>query len=283
MSVENGLGAGQNAIGGPWGSQDSSVGMARTYSSIAAINTSIRDNKNILEVRLERQQGASFRLSQLEIETLLIRLGIDGSQFEGVSACPEGKPIVMITLNPTVDISKFLYRNESYIVKEGVRTSTIRPAGNKEVMVTVLGLHPNTKDHAVMRYLSVHGEVNRAEKVIHHVFPGAPGSSLCAGKFNGNRSYAMKVKQPMGSYHIIDGEKVTVRYPGQEWTCARCHQVRRLCPGNAIARNCTADRVLLSTHMTTHWEKIGFKPDTEADTEVDDLPEVDIQVGHIRK
>ena len=171
---------------------------------------------------------------------------------------------MLITLNQSVDISKFLYQNESYVVKEGVRTSTIRPAGKKEVMVTVLGLH-----QAVMRYLGANGEVNIAEKVIHHVFPGTPGSTLCAGKFNGNRSYVMKVMQPMGSYHIFDGEIVTMRYPGQEWSCARCHQVRRSCPGHAVARNCTAERVLLSSHMAAHWEKIGFKPDTEANTEVD--------------
>ena len=185
MSVHNGLDTGQSVISGPWGP---SSGGTHTYSSITAINTSVRDDKNVLEVRLERQQGASFRLSQLEIETLLVRLGISGSQFEGVSACPEGKPVVLITLHKSVDITQFMYRNESYIVKEGVRTTTIRPAGIKEVMVTVLGLHPNTKDQAVIRYLDAHGEVNKAEKVIHHVFPGTPGSTLCAGNLMGTEA-----------------------------------------------------------------------------------------------
>ena len=149
--------------------------------------------------------------------------------------------------------------------------------------MTVLGLHPNTTDQAVIRYLEAHGKVNRSDKVIHHVFPGTPGSTLCAGKLNGNRSYVMDIKTPMGSFHIIDGEKVTIRYNGQEWTCARCHQLKRLCPGRAIAWDCTAERVLLSSHMEAHWQKIGFKPETEADSEVDILPEVDIQVGHTRK
>ena len=149
--------------------------------------------------------------------------------------------------------------------------------------MTVLGLHPNTKDQAVIKYLDAHGEVNKTEKVIHHVFPGTPGSTLCAGKFNGNRSYVMKVKEPLGSFHIIDGEKVTVRYRGQEWSCARCHQFKRFCPGLAIARECTAERVLLSTHMTQHWERIGFKPDIDIDKEVDDLPDLEIQVGHSKK
>ena len=73
-------------------------------------------------------------------------------------------------------------------------------------MVTVSGLHPNTKDQAVVKYLEAHGKVSKAEKVIHHVFPGTPGSTLCAGKLNGNRSFVMELKTQMGSFHIIDGE-----------------------------------------------------------------------------
>ena len=180
-------------------------------------------------------------------------------------------------------LKKFLYKNESYVVKEGVRTTSIRPAGKKDVLVTVSGLHPNTRDQAVVRYLEAHGKVNRKEKIIHHVFPGEHGSTLCAGKFNGNRSYVMEITIPMGSFHIIDGEKVTIRYPGQEWSCARCHQFRRCCPGLAIARDCTADRVLLSNHMDSHWQKIGFRPETESAAEVDEDPDLDIQVGQIKR
>ena len=138
-----------------------------------------------------------------EIETLLIRLGMTESHFDGVCACPEGKPVVLVTMKPGVDISQFLYKNESYIVKEGIRTTTIRQGGKKDVLVTISGLHPNTKDQAVVRYLAAHGKVNMKQRVVYHVYPGVPGSSLCAGKFNGNRSYVMEVSESMGSYHII--------------------------------------------------------------------------------
>ena len=89
----------------------------------------------------------------------------------------------------------------------------------------------------------------------------------------------MELKVPMGSFHIIDGEKVSVRYRAQEWTCARCHQYKRDCPGSAVARDCTEDRVLLSTHMQAHWEKVGYKPDTDSLNVVDDVIEVEVQVG----
>ena len=84
---------------------------------------------------------------------------------------------------------------------------------------------------------------------------------------------------PMGSFHIIDGEKVSVRYSGQEWTCARCHQYKRDCPGAAVAKDCTADRVMLSSHMMEHWHKIGYKPDTDAFNEVDEVIDHEVQVG----
>jgi hypothetical protein len=48
--------------------------------SIASINTSIRDKKNILEGRLEKQTGASFNMKQEETENLLKRLKIESSQ-----------------------------------------------------------------------------------------------------------------------------------------------------------------------------------------------------------
>ena len=279
MSSTSGGPGGTSASSGAWGpTSRGGGGRAPTYSSITAINTSVRNKKNILEVRLEKQQGANFHLSVEEIESLLKRLSIDSSQLEGVSACPEGKPVVFITLHPSVDITKFLYRNESYMVKEGVRTTTIRPEGRKEKVIKITGLHPNTKDQAVVNYLAAHGKVSSTEKVIHHVFPGEAGSSLLAGKLNGNRSYVVELTIPMASYHIIDGEKVSVRYSGQEWTCAKCHQLKSVCPGAAVARNCTAERVLLSTYMEEHWNKIGYKPDTANMNEVDNM-ELEVQVG----
>ena len=189
---------------------------------------------------------------------------------------------MFITLHPSVDISRFPYQNESYVVKEGVRTTIIRQEGKKDKVIRITGLHPNTKDQAVIKYLSAHGTVSTTEKVIHHVFPGEPGSSLCAGKLNGNRSYMVELKVAMGSYHIIDGEKVSIRYGGQEWTCARCQQCKRDCPGKAVAKECTAVRVMLSTYMMEHWGKIGYIPDTETMNEVDQ-EEPEVQVGGITK
>ena len=172
-----------------------------------------------------------------------------------------------------------MYLNESYIVKDGVRTTSIRPEGKKEKLIKISGLHPNTTDQAVIRYLSAHGTVNSSNKVIHHVYPGKPGSSVLAGKLDGTRSYTVNLKIPMASYHIIDGEKVSFRYSGQEWTCARCHQYKRNCQGAAVARDCTADQKVLSDFISEHWDKIGYQPDSDISDDVDENP--DIIVGNI--
>ena len=259
--------------GAPRGAGDSKA----NYAAIASLNTSVRDKKNLLEIRLERRDlNIPFNLSQEELDYLLVSLGIDSSHFLGVSCCPEGKGVVYVTLNPAVNIQRFLKKNECFEIKDGIRTSFICPGGKKELSVTISGLHPNTKDQAVIRYLSAHGKVSSTDKIIHHVFPGAPGTSVCAGKLNGNRTFMVEIKKTMGTYHIIDGEKVSIKYRGQDKTCARCHCTESICPGKAMARDCTAERVLLSDHMKEHWAKVGYKPDTQDLTEVDEL---DVQVG----
>ena len=48
-----------------------------------SINTSVRDKKNILEVKLEKQEGTRFTLTQEETENLLTRLDIQSSKLVG--------------------------------------------------------------------------------------------------------------------------------------------------------------------------------------------------------
>ena len=68
----------------------------------------------------------------------------------------------------------------------------------------------------------------------------------------------------------------SVHVPG-----ARCHQFKKDCPGAAVARECTADRVLLSTFMEEHWKTIGYLPDTGTGTfnDEDQDQDIEVQVG----
>ena len=108
-----------------------------------------------------------------------------------------------------------------------------------------------------MKYLDAHGKVCRTEPVIHHVFQSGP----LKGLKNGIRSYMVNITKPLGSYHLIDDTKVSVRYRGQARTCAKCHKVSGECPGNGLAKDCTADRVMLTDAMKAHWQEIGYTPD----------------------
>ena len=98
------------------GGDKSDISASRSsYVGIASLNTSIRDNKNLLEIRLDRADfNVGFNLSQEECDHLLTRLGIDHSHFTGVSCCPEGKGVIYVTLHPQVNIQRFLHKNECF-------------------------------------------------------------------------------------------------------------------------------------------------------------------------
>ena len=69
------------------------------------------------------------------------------------------------------------------VTKNGIRAVNIKPAGKREVIVTVKGLHPNSKDDGVISYLAKFGKVI-STKVIHCVFKEGP----LMGLKNGDRS-----------------------------------------------------------------------------------------------
>ena len=263
-------GAGGDESPGPRGSRSTTT--PKTWSSIASLNISKRNKTNTLEVHLENDERVGFSLNNEEIERLLRRLDIKANQFTSVQACPERRNVVFITLTIGIDVTKFITNsNESFILKQGIRTTTIKPVNQREVNVQVFGLHPDTKDEAVIRYLNAHGQVNIKQPVAYGVYPGASGSSLLAGKRNGNRTYSMEVKRNIGSTHIIDGEKVSIKYPGQTKTCNKCHKQANLCPGKGLAKECSAEKTLLSEHMISYWKQIKFTPETTNMNEVDDL------------
>ena len=216
-------------------------------------------------------------LSNEEIERLLRRLRIGPNDFTSVQACPERRNVVFITLANNINLNKFTDNHtESFILKQGIRTTSLRHACKKEVNVHVFGLHPDTKDETVIRYLNAHGKVDAKAPVTYAVYPGAPGTSILAGKRNGNRSYSMEVRKNIGSTHIIDGERVSIRYNGQRRTCNRCHQVTDRCPGKALAKDCTAQRVGLHEYMSKYWEFINFVPDScDMSEDIDEQAEND--------
>ena len=94
---------------------------------------------------------------------------------------------------------------------------------------------------------------------------GTFGEGPLKGVRNGDRSYKMEVKADtnIGTYHAIDGQRVTLRYPGQMQTCARCFEPPITCKGGAVARRCEAaqgQKVEFSDFILRLWQEIGYTP-----------------------
>ena len=146
------------------------------------------------------------------------------------------------------------------VTESGIRAVHVKPAGKREVVVTMKGIHPNTRDDGVMDYLSKYGKVVTS-KVIYGVFGDGP----LKGMRNVDRSYKVEIKPltNLGTYHVVDGQKVTARYPGQQQTCARCFGTPSTCPGKGMAKKCEGEgglKIEFTDYIRQLWEKIGYCP-----------------------
>ena len=157
------------------------------------------------------------------------------------------------------------------MTESGIRATNVRPAGKREVVVTMRGIHPNTRDDGVTDYLSKYGRLVTS-KVIYGVF----GEGPLKGLRNGDRSYKLEIKPSLnlGTYHVIDGQKVTAKYPGQQQTCARCFGTPSSCPGKGMARRCELEngpRMDFTQYIFDLWERIGYSPsNVELDPVIDE-------------
>ena len=85
-------------------------------------------------------------------------------------------------------------------------------------------------------------------------------------EYNGERKYQVDFSEdkiPMGTYHIIDGERVKVFYRGNKKTCARCHEFGEQCAGGGSAKDCEEAggiKVSLALHMQQLWSKLHCVP-----------------------
>ena len=157
----------------------------------------------------------------------------------------------------------------------------IRPMDRTEVTVTVKGLNFNTPDSIVIDYLAKHGSVI-SDRVIYEVDTDGPFKGLK----NGNRKYSVDFSRGinLGSYHILDGARIEIRYPGQRRTCGRCHKTSNDCPGKGFGKACHENggqKAKLSDVMTEYWKVIGFSPaEFKLEADLDEENDVEIKGTH---
>ena len=252
-------------------SASASNSVKKSWSSVLGASVPLRDNNNVLVGSLQKDNRGAFNVNESECFNMMRKLGLDtrpGIHVEGVQICPQGRGVIYITLRKEVNIDRFCRYDVLEVTQSGIRTSLVKPACKKEVIVTVKGIHPNTKETVVLNYLSKFGKVFTS-KVVYGLFPDGP----LKGFKNGDRSYKMEIKSGagLGSYHIIDNQKVTIRYPGQLQTCARCHQTPQNCKGRGVARRCEVEggqKVEFTDYILNLWKRIGYSPDNPDLSEV---------------
>ena len=170
-------------------------------------------NRNVLEVLLEKDNRGGFTVSDAECSNLIRRLGIDlrtGVHMEEIQICPNGRGVILITLKKEIDIGRFCRHDVLDVTASGIRAVHVKPAGRREVVVNVKGVHPNTREEVVLEYLAKFGKVV-TNKVIYSVYTEGPFK----GMINGDRNYKVDIKPGtlLGSYYVLDGHKVNMRYP----------------------------------------------------------------------
>ena len=86
------------------------------------------------------------------------------------------------------------------VTRAGIRAVNVKPAGKRDVVVSIKGLHPNTRDVGVINYLGKYGKV-LTDKVVYGTF----GEGPLQGIKNGNRSYKMEINPDtnIGNYHVL--------------------------------------------------------------------------------
>ena len=252
----------------PWGGDGESQNRVgrKTYAEMLGSTLSPGLNKNVLEVVLEKDQRGSFVVSHQECARVMSKIGLDSRpgvhvDVEAVQICPNGRGIILITLKQEINIASFCRHEVFEVTSSGIRVVNIRPVGKRDAVVTIKGLHPSTRDEFVLAYLNKFAK-SVTNKVIHGVYADGP----LKGLKNGDRSFKLEIKPSdnIGTYHILDGHKVTLRYAGQQQTCARCHETARNCKGGAMAKRCEAAggvKVELSDYITKLWKEIGYEPE----------------------
>ena len=269
----DGVGTYQRAVGGR--------GTGRgTWAERLGSSLPLGLNKNVLEIVLEKDERGSFNVSDTDCARVMGKLGLDPRpdiHVESVQICPQGRGIILITLKKEIEIQRFCRYDVFMVTESGIRAVNVKPAGKRDVVINMKGIHPNTRDDSVIEYLAKYGKIV-STKVVYGVYLVGP----LKGFRNGDRAYKIEVKPNVniGTYHVIDGCKVTARYPGQQQTCARCFETPQKCPGKGMARNCEAangTKVDFCDYIQALWVKIGYSPEkghlTDQVNEDNDQPE----------
>ena len=226
-----------------------------------------RLKRNVLEITIERtDREKRIDMKPETVSRLLISIGLNvRDEMEGYQVTYGRICTISVWVKKGITLDRFCQKEGILVDKEmGLRTGTIRPAGRRDVLVTVAGVDYNTPDSLIQEYLEKFGGKLMNQNVIYGKYTEGP----FIGKINNERKYEVDfsdAKTKMGTFHFIDGARVRIFYKGNMKTCGRCHQGQADCPGGGISKECDKNggpRKLLTEHMKKIWSEIGFTPTT---------------------
>ena len=223
-----------------------------SYGSSVSQKRHKKLTRNVINICMEKLAREIITFDDELVGCICKKVGVSiGTQTMGSQIHFNPREIVIsVMLKPEVGPEQFCTQETKYVT-EGLRIVAVKPDSSRIVKIRMVGLYFNTPDSLISDYVECFGIklVSSSPKMDTHQ------KGPWKGQLNGDRIYEAKVhsqKCPMGSYHLIDGARVKVIYPGNSRTCARCHYAPSECPGGGIARDCEAkgtDRVPLTTHL----------------------------------
>ena len=183
-----------------------------------------------------------------------------GSDTEGYQVNYNRKSItVSIWAKKGVSLERFITEHSTEFSSDLTMTQ-VRPANRRVVTVLITGLSFNIPDSQVKHYIESFGAKMVGVEPIYGVYKDGPWR----GQYNGERRYKADFTEqimPMGTYHLLNNDKIRVMYPGNTRTCGRCHQAPNSCAGGGIARVCGeqgGEKTTLYNHMKQIWSRIQY-------------------------
>ena len=160
------------------GEGDAGDSKQASYADRLKTNVSYNERlkRNILEITLEKtEKDAEMVLDQECIAKLLRSMGMDiMTQMEGYQVQYNGRTsVISVWAMKGLDLERFC-KEEGIKVTKGIMTGNIRPAGRKDVTVSVTGLDFNTPDSLVFEYIKKFGGIIMNSSVIYTKFVEGP-------------------------------------------------------------------------------------------------------------